>query len=158
MSVRLVAVLGYSSGRADGLHDLCAARLRHAECLAGDDDVVLFSGWRAQRSSASEAGLMRAAWSGANARLIADASARNTAENARAIADTARRVAAAEVVLVTSRWHAFRARALVRAALPGVNVRTPSPGGAAPVALLARELLCFALLPFQLIRLRLRRR
>ena len=101
---------------------------------------------------------MRAAWNGGNVRLIADATARNTAENALSVADTARRVAAAEVVVVTSRWHAFRARALVRAALPGVNVRTPSPAGRAPLALLARELSCFAALPYQLIRLRTRRR
>ena len=60
------------------------------------------------------------------------------------------------VTVVTSRWHAFRARALVRAALrdPGVSVRSSSPPGRPPLALLAREAVCFAALPYQLVALR----
>ena len=48
----LVVVLGYS-GRRDGLHEICAARLRRAETEAETDDVVLLSGWsRARRRPA----------------------------------------------------------------------------------------------------------
>jgi uncharacterized SAM-binding protein YcdF (DUF218 family) len=102
---------------------------------------------------------MRTAWKGADARLIADATARNTRENAARIAETARRLAASEIVVVTSRWHAFRARTLVSAVLrePDVVVQTSSPAGRAPVELLVRELVCLAALPFQLILLHARR-
>jgi hypothetical protein len=59
-------------------------------------------------------------------------------------------------VVITSRWHAFRARTLVCAVLrePRVLVRTSSPAGRPPVQLVARELVCLAALPFHLIRLR----
>jgi uncharacterized SAM-binding protein YcdF (DUF218 family) len=99
---------------------------------------------------------MRGAWNGADTPLVIDAAARNTRQNAAGVAETARRLAADEVVVVTSRWHAFRARTLVRAALrrPGVSVLTSSPAGRLPVALLARELACLAALPYHLIRLR----
>ncbi len=97
---------------------------------------------------------MRAAWNGREVRLIADDTARSTAGNAVSVAETARRLDAAEVTVVTSRWHAFRARTLVRAALPGVSVRTSSPTGRPPVSLLARELVCVAALPYHLVRLR----
>jgi hypothetical protein len=134
--MRLVAVLGYSSRRS-GLHDVCAARVRHAEQLVQAGDTVLLSG---------EAELMRDTWNGCEALL--DPEARNTRQNARAVADAARRVGADEVVVVTSGWHAYRARALVRAALPpGVHVTSSSPRGRAPLSLLARELACLALLP-----------
>lgn len=154
--MHLVAVLGYSGGRANGLHELCAERLRHAEQLvAADTDAVLLSGW-GRRRNVAEAELMRAAWNGGDVRLIADETARSTAENAVSIADTARRLDATDVTVVTSRWHAFRARMLVRAALPGVAVRTSSPPGRPPVGLLARELICASALPYYLIRLRAR--
>jgi DUF218 domain len=155
VSVRLVAVLGYSPRRSDGLHAVCAARLRHAEQVAADGDTVLLTGW-ARRNRSGEADLMRRAWKGADVQLISDATARNTRENALAVAETARRLAASEVVVVTSRWHAFRARALVRALLRDrcVAVQTSSPAGRAPVALLARELACLAALPYYLVRLR----
>ena len=98
---------------------------------------------------------MRGAWNGANAPLEIDATARNTRQNAAGVADTAHRLAADEVVVVTSRWHAFRARTLVQAALhPGVSVTTSSPAGRPPIPLLARELVCLAALPYHLIRLR----
>lgn len=141
--MRLVAVLGYSRRRFDGMHDICAERVRHAESL--DADAVLLSG---------EAELMRGAWNGSGARLLFDPTARNTRQNAVGIAETARRVGASEVVVVTSRWHAFRARTLVRAALPGVSVRSSSPPGRPPLALLVREVACLAMLPVQLLRLR----
>ena len=139
--MRLVAVLGYSGRRADGLHELCAERLKHAEQLVAGTDAVLLSGW-GRRRHVAEAELMRAAWTRRDVRLIADETARSTAGNA--------------VTVVTSRWHAFRARMLVRAALPGVAVRTSSPPGRPPVGLLTRELICAAALPYHLIRLRAR--
>ena len=141
--MRLVAVLGYSSRRADGLHDICAQRLRHAEGL--EAHAVLLSG---------EAELMRPAWKGPDVQFVTDGAARNTRENAAGIAEAARRLGADEVVLVTSRWHAFRARTLVRSLLPGVRVSSSSPPGRAPLTLLAREAACLTLLPYQLLRLR----
>jgi len=155
--LRLVAVLGYSRRRADGLHELCAERLQHAEELVAGADAVLLSGW-GRRRNVTEAELMRAAWMGGDVQLIADETARSTAGNAVSIADTARRLDATDVTVVRSRWHAFRARMLVRAALPGVTVRTSSPPGRPPVALVTRELICAAALPYHLIRLRARAR
>jgi uncharacterized SAM-binding protein YcdF (DUF218 family) len=154
-----VAVLGYSARRSDGLHALCAERLRHAEQLAADTDTVLLSGWARRRNGAGEAELMRTAWNGADVELISDGTARNTRENAAGVAETARRLDASEIVVVTSRWHAFRAGRLVRAFLrePSVLVQTSSPAGRVPVELVARELACLVALPFQLIRLRARR-
>jgi len=156
VSVRLVAVLGYSAGRSDGLHVLCAARLRHAEQVAAAGDTVLLSGWARRRKGAGEADLMRTAWNGADVRLISDGTARNTRENAAGVAETARRLDANEIVVVTSRWHAFRARTLVRAVLrePGVLVQASSPAARAPALLVARELVCLAALPYHLLRLR----
>jgi uncharacterized SAM-binding protein YcdF (DUF218 family) len=160
VSGRLVAVLGYSARRSDELHAVCAERLRHAEGIAGGADTVLLSGWARRRNGAGEADLMRTAWKGADVRLIADATARNTRENAARVAETARRLAASEVVVVTSRWHAFRARTLVRAILrePDVRVQTSAPAGRAPVELVVRELACLVALPLQLIRMRSSRR
>ena len=157
MSLRLVAVLGYSGRRANGLHELCAERLRQAEQVVAGTDTVLLSGW-GRRGNVAESALMRAAWKGGgDVRLIADETARSTMDNAKSIADTARRLDATEVTVITSRWHTFRARTLVRAALPGVPVRSSSPPGRPPVGLLTRELICAAALPYQLIRLRARR-
>jgi hypothetical protein len=141
--MRLVAVLGYSPRRANGLHDICAQRLRHAESL--DADAVLLSG---------EAEHMRPEWSGPDVPLLTDGKARNTRQNAAGIAEAARRLDATEVVLVTSRWHAFRARMLVRSLLPDVQVSSSSPPGHPPLTLLAREAVCLAMLPYQLIALR----
>jgi uncharacterized SAM-binding protein YcdF (DUF218 family) len=75
------------------------------------------------------------------------------------VAKTARRLDANEIVVVTSRWHAFRARTLVRAVLrePSVSVRSSSGPDRPPAALLAREIVCLASLPYHLIRLRVRR-
>lgn len=152
--MHLVAVLGYSSRRGDGLHDLCAERLRHAERLAPEADVVLLSGWSRRGDGTSEAQLMRRAWNGGDAQLIEDSTARHTSENAMRVAEAARKLDVTEVTVVTSRWHAFRARSLVQAALPNTPVRTSSPAGRPPVSLLARELGCIAALPYQLIRIR----
>ncbi len=138
--MRLVAVLGYSGRRKEELHAVCEARVRHAETLAAD--AVLLSG---------EAELMHGAWRGRH--VERDPRARNTRENARGVAEAARRLGADEVVVVTSGWHAFRARTLVRAALadPAVEVTSSSPPSPRPVRLLAREAACLAALPLQLL-------
>jgi uncharacterized SAM-binding protein YcdF (DUF218 family) len=138
--MRLVAVLGYSGRRRGELHVICEARVRHAETL--DADAVLLSG---------EAELMQGAWRGGE--VVLDTRARNTRENARGVAEAARRLEADEVVVVTSAWHALRARTLVRAAIgdPAVTVTSSSPPGPRPVRLLARELVCLAALPLQLL-------
>ncbi|HEY6836671.1 MAG TPA: ElyC/SanA/YdcF family protein [Gaiellaceae bacterium] len=144
--MRLVAVLGYSHPRWHEIHDICAERVRHAETLKAD--AVLLSG---------EVDHMRPAWNGSPVPLLLDPDARSTRENALGVADAARRLKADDVVVVTSRWHALRARTLVRAALPGVAVTSSSPAGRPPVALLGREVACLAALPIQLLRVRLRR-
>jgi hypothetical protein len=140
--MRLVAVLGYSGRPRDRLHAVCEARLRHAETVEGD--AVLLSG---------EADLMRGLWTRGDALL--DPAARNTRENALGVAAAARRLGADEVVVVTSKWHAFRARTLVRAALgdPRVAVTSSSPVGRRPLRLLAREAACLAVLPLHAWRL-----
>jgi hypothetical protein len=146
--MRLVAVLGYSSRKVDGLHPICASRVRQAEEVVRDDDVVLLSGWgRGRRGDPVEGELMRDAWRGPGMRVEVDPTAHNTRENASAVAAAARRLGADEVLLVTSRWHASRAVALVRAALPGVPVSASSPDDSGPARLLLRELACRAVLP-----------
>jgi uncharacterized SAM-binding protein YcdF (DUF218 family) len=154
LSARLVAVLGYSDRKTSGLHPICIERLRHAETLVSAGDVVLLSGWGRGGRAVPEAELMRNAWNGAPASLLTDETARNTRQNAMSVAKTARRVGATEVTVVTSWWHALRARLLVRAALPGVQIRSSSPRGGAPLTLLARELVCLMAVPFQARRLR----
>lgn len=150
--MHLIAVLGYSNRRTDGLHPICRERLRHAEELEGD--AVLLSGWSRRRGRSSEAELMQRAWRGGDVRLIVDGTARSTAGNAACVAETARRLGATRVTVVTSRWHAHRAAVLIRAALRGTPVRTSSPAGRPPPLLLARELGCLALLPYRLMRTR----
>lgn len=151
---RVVAVLGFSARRGGGLHPVCAARVRRAGELATADDVVLLSGWARTRGGRSEAELMRRAWRGAAARVLLDDGARHTAENAVHAARVAREVGAAEVLVVTSRWHAPRAALLFRWYLrgSGVVVRVASargPLGAGPVA---REAAVWPLLPAQIAR------
>ena len=153
--MRLVAVLGFSSRAVDGLHPICEARLRHAEQAVREGDVVLLSGWgRGRRGDPAEGEAMRDAWRGPAVRLEVDPTAHNTRENALGIAAAARRLGADEVLLVTSRWHARRAQALTRAALPRVRVDTSSPDGPRPVFLRARELACLLALPSQLRRVK----
>jgi uncharacterized SAM-binding protein YcdF (DUF218 family) len=138
---RLVAVLGYSAWRGNGLHPICAARLTAAERPAEEADAVLLSGWSRHRHRPSEAELMKAAWRGPAVRLIADGDARTTAGNARSVAAAAREIGADEVVIVTSSWHARRARLLVRAALgPNVRLFVATPGRTRPPHLIGREL------------------
>jgi uncharacterized SAM-binding protein YcdF (DUF218 family) len=98
---------------------------------------------------------MRDAWRGPDVPLVLDETARSTSGNAAGIARLARELGAREVVVVTSRWHAPRAGALVRAALRGsgiaVEVSSDDDGGERLLA--ARELVCRAALPVQTRRL-----
>src|SRR5262249_61350345 len=89
--------------------------------------------------------------------VLLDPEARNTRENALGVARAAREVGADEVVVVTSRWHAPRAKLLVRAAVPGrISVTTSSPPDAPALRLPPRDLLLFAVLPVQLVDVRAR--
>ena len=151
---RVLAVLGYSGGRGARLHPVCAERLAHAERLAPGARAIILSGW-ARRSGSPEAELMREAWSGPAVRLICDPEARSTSDNAVNIAAAVRALGADELVVVTSRWHRARAHVLLRAAMRGSGVRLSvvAAGRSRPPLLLARELVCLGLLPFQLARL-----
>lgn len=144
----VIAVLGYSRRAAHtDLHPVCADRLAHAQTLALPEGTVILSG---------EADLMRAAWTGPDVVLVCDPDSRSTSDNARNVAAAARELGATEVVLVTSRWHGLRAGILFRAALrgSGIRLRLATANGRPPPVLAARELVCLALLPFQLVRLR----
>jgi len=147
--MRLIAVLGYSDGRVNALHPVCAARLERAEKEAGPDDAVLFSGWARRRTSSPEADLMARAWTSPARRVILDRNARSTVGNALGVARAARRVGAHEVVLVTSSWHARRASALARAALRRSQTKVTLATTDEPVTRAARvrELACCTLLP-----------
>ena len=140
---KLVAVFGYSTGRAGALHPVCAQRLAAAEGVAEGADAVLLSGWSRRPQRPSEAELMRDAWRGPDVPLVADGDARTTAGNARALARMARELGAEEVVVVTSSWHAHRARLLARAALgPAVRLEIVTAVRTRPAHLVARELAC----------------
>lgn len=143
----VIAVLGYSKRARRELHPVCADRLAHAQTLASPAATVILSG---------EAELMRGAWAGPDVVLVCDPDARSTADNARNVAGEARRLGADEVLVVTSRWHRRRAGILLRAALrgSGIRLRFATANGPRPAALVARELVCLALLPFQLPRVR----
>jgi hypothetical protein len=145
---RLIAVLGYSTRRGNGLHPICAARIAAAERAASNADAVLFSGWSRHAQRPSEAELMRDAWRGPDVPLVVDGDARSTIGNVRAVAVAARDLDATEVVLVTSTWHARRARLLARAALgPDVVLDVATAPRSRSLRLVARELAC---LPFGL--------
>jgi uncharacterized SAM-binding protein YcdF (DUF218 family) len=111
----------------------------------------VLSGWARRPGHEAEADLMAASWAGAAAEVVVDPVARTTVENAVNAVDDVRRVGAREVVVVTSSWHAPRARAVFRWLLrrSGVSVRSVSPPGYSVRAAL-RELALWPLLPFQL--------
>ena len=146
---RVVAVFGYSRRWNDELDTICADRLACAERLSEGARAVVLSGSR-------EAELMRSAWAGPDVLLICDPEARSTAGNAANVAAAARELGADELVVVTSQWHRRRVRILVRAALRGSGIRfsVEAAEGPRPWLLLARELACMALMPFQLRRAR----
>lgn len=99
---------------------------------------------------------MHEAWRREDVPVVLDRSSQTTAGNAAAVARLARGLGAGELVIVTSRWHARRARALVRAALrgSGIRVSVSSPGGPPAPMLAIRELVCSAAVPLQVRRLR----
>jgi uncharacterized SAM-binding protein YcdF (DUF218 family) len=147
---RVVVVLGYSNGDAAGLHPVCAARLEEAARLATGDDVVVLSGWARSAGARAEAELMADAWRGDCRELVVDPDAQTTVDNVANAVNDVLRVGAKEVVLVTSGWHALRARTALRILLlhTGIKVRSSSPPGRSlPHAL--RELTVWPLLPFQ---------
>ncbi|HET7515804.1 MAG TPA: YdcF family protein [Gaiella sp.] len=148
---RVVVVLGYSSGDRDHLHPVCAARLARAAEVATADDVVVLSGWARVPHGISEAELMRAAWRGSAREVVVDPDARTTVENMANALNDVLRVGAREVLVVTSSWHAPRAKTALRWLLlhTGVRVRSVSPRGTSRRAA-ARELALWPLLPFQL--------
>lgn len=156
MAERVIAVLGYSGRDSSRLHPICAARLAHAQELAGEGEPVILSGWARHPHGTSEAELMRSAWLTPDAALHSDPSACSTAGNAANVAAAAHALGAEELVVVTSRWHRPRTRLLFRAALRGRQVKVTVEGapGRVPPAVIARELVCLAGLPFQLWRLR----
>jgi uncharacterized SAM-binding protein YcdF (DUF218 family) len=156
VSDRLVAVLGYSGRDTSRLHPICASRLAHAESLAAEGQTVILSGWSRRSGGNSEAELMRAAWRASGVVLRSDGTARSTAGNAVSVAAAADALGAKELVVVTSRWHRPRARILFRAALRGRGIRFRVEGapGPRPPGVIARELVCLALVPVQLVRLR----
>jgi uncharacterized SAM-binding protein YcdF (DUF218 family) len=131
---RLLAVLGYSDGTTDGLHAVCDARLRRATEEAAPEDVLLFSGWARSGSASAEADLMAASWKVPAQRRLVDRYARTTLGNALGVARAAREVDAKDVVLVTSSWHARRAKILVRAALSGSGARVRVASTAEPIS------------------------
>ena len=155
---RLIAVLGYSDCGTGALHPVCAARLGRAAELATPDDVVVLSGWARVLGTSSEAELMEAAWTGSSALLVRDDGARHTAENAAHAVRIVRSLGAREVVVVTSRWHAPRARAAFRWMLrgSGIRVAAAAPLESRNVRAALRELAVWPLLPAQLARHSLR--
>lgn len=148
---RVIVVLGYSAGATDELHPVCAARLAKAAEIARPDDVVVLSGWARAGHVRPEAELMAEAWRGSAAELVVDPDARTTAENLVNALNDVLRVGAREVVIVTSSWHAARARTAMRWLVlhTGVRVRSASPPGRSLRAT-ARELALWPLLPVQL--------
>jgi uncharacterized SAM-binding protein YcdF (DUF218 family) len=148
---RLIAVLGYSAGTGAELHPICAARLARAAELSTSEDVVVLSGWARTSDATPEAALMAAAWSGAAREVVVDPVARTTVENAHNTVNDVLRVGASEVLVVTSSWHARRARVAFRWLLrfTGVTVRSASPPGGSLAGSL-RELPLWLLLPLQL--------
>jgi len=148
---RLVVVLGYSDSGRGELHPECAARLERAAEVTTADDVVVLSGWARVPHTYSEAELMRAAWRGAAHEVVVDPDARTTVENMANALNDVLRVGAKEVVVVTSSWHAPRAKSALRWLLrhTGIRVRSVSPPAGSRRAA-ARELVLWPLLPFQL--------
>ena len=148
---RIVLVLGYSDAGQGELHRVCAARLARAVEVATADDVVVLSGWARVAHTRSEAELMRAAWRGQAREVVVDPDARTTVDNVANALDDIARTQAREVLVVTSSWHAPRAKAALRWLLrsTGVHVRAVTPPERSVRAALL-ELPLWVLLPFQL--------
>jgi uncharacterized SAM-binding protein YcdF (DUF218 family) len=146
---RLVAVLGYSDGSGEGLHPVCAARLERAAFVAEPQDAVLLSGWARRGASAPEAELMARSWTRPARRVLLDRGASTTAGNVIGVARAVRALRIDEVVLVTSSWHARRARVLARAALAGsgAGLELVTTDESARPGARARELACWSVVP-----------
>ncbi len=151
--LRVVVVLGYSDGGRGELHPVGAARLTRAAEVSTADDVVVLSGWARVRGTRSEAELMAASWQGVAREVVVDPDAQTTVGNAVNALNDIQRVAAREVVIVTSRWHAARAKAAFRLLLRGSGVRVvaASPPGPREIRASLRELPLWVLLPAQLL-------
>lgn len=154
--VRLIAVLGYSNDSAEGLHEICAARLSRAERESETGDVVLLSGWGKGRAAESEAELMARTWNGRCREIVLDRHARSTLGNVLGAATLARTLDAREVLLVTSGWHARRAAVLLRMALrgSGSTVRLAPTDERGTLRTRVRELVCWTVVPFVALRVR----
>ena len=155
---RVIVVLGYADGGRDELHPIGAARLARAAEVSTGNDVVVLSGWARVPGTRSEAELMASAWQGSAGELVLDPDARTTVGNAANALDDIRRVGAREVVVVTSRWHAARARAAFRLLLcrSGVRVTAVFPRESRIASASLRELPLWLLLPAQVWRARRR--
>ena len=153
---RVVAVCGYSDGRTAGLHAICERRLRLAEREAGQDDVVLLTGWARHADATAEAELMARSWSGTCRELHVDSSAGSTRGNVRAAVELAERIGADEIVIVTSGWHARRAGALLRALLRGSGrtARVLATDERGAFAARVREAACWVGVPVAALRRR----
>jgi uncharacterized SAM-binding protein YcdF (DUF218 family) len=148
----VIVVLGYSDGGRDAIHPICAARVERASQISTVDDVVVLSGWARVAGTESEAALMAAAWRGAARELVIDPDARTTVGNALNAMNDVERVEAQEVVVVTSRWHAPRARAAFRLLLwrRPIRVSAAFPAEARNLLAMLREVPLWILLPAQL--------
>lgn len=155
MTARVVVVLGRSDVGRGELHPVCAARLARAAEVTTADDVVVLSGWARVPDTHSEAELMHAAWRGQAREVVVDPDARTTVDNLANALDDIVRSGAREVLVVTSSWHAPRAKAALRWLLrsTGVRVRAVTPPERSVRAAL-RELPLWLLLPFELWRAR----
>ncbi len=149
---RVIVVLGYSDGGRGEMHPIGAARLARAAEVATENDVVVLSGWARVSGTRSEAELMAAAWKGRARELVVDPDARTTVGNAVNALNDIRRVGAREVVVVTSHWHAPRAKTVFQLMLRGrrVGVSAAFPSESLNLRASLREVPLWGLLPAQL--------
>lgn len=99
---------------------------------------------------------MSRGWNGSAAEVLLDDASRTTYANVLATAAVARELAASEIVLVTSGWHARRASRLLEAAHGGkVLLATTDDRGTTAARI--RELACWLLVPLQVTLARRRR-
>jgi uncharacterized SAM-binding protein YcdF (DUF218 family) len=157
---RVIVVLGYSDGGRDAIHPVCAARVSRADAISTEHDVVVLSGWARVPGTRSEAELMAVSWRGAAREVVVDPDARTTVGNAFNALNDIERIGATEVVIVTSRWHAPRARAAFRLLLLRRHTRVTAvfPPEQLDLRAVLRELPLWLLLPAQLLRARAPRR